>query len=272
MPKLNLPPDVGFGAYRRAVSRRQQQNLLTRCRPRRAAPRRTADTLLTHHPFAVGMQYSQGTYIRAYYYQNYFGNSTYFEISWVGAVNSVAFPMLAPFVGSLVGYLGPQITAVTGAVTQCLGFILASFATQAWQMILTQGFIFGIGEVLIYFAGIASIQQHFLKKRGLAVGLTMSGSGFGGLVVSLLCQALIDKVGFAWSLRIIGFLLLGVGASCGLLMKSLVPPGFRTRKKGAKRGKALDFGVFRVEYFKAYYVSNAIGMVGTASERSERTS
>lgn len=211
--------------------------------------------------FAVGMQYSQGSYIRAYYYTNHFGADSYFSISWVGAVNSVAFPMFAPFFGPLVGFLGPQIAAISGAAIQGLAFILASFAKTTWQMILSQGLIFGIGEVLIYMAGIAAIQQHFSKKRGLAVGLTMSGSGFGGLAVSIMCQSLIDAVGFAWSLRIVAFLLFGVGAVCGLLMRPLVPPGFRTRVKG-KRGRILDFEVFKVKYFKLYYLSNGVAMFG----------
>ncbi|KAI9002039.1 major facilitator superfamily domain-containing protein [Hyaloraphidium curvatum] len=212
---------------------------------------------------SCGLQYAAGVYIRSYFYTQYFGPQTsYFVISFVGSLNAVAFPAFAPFTGSLCSYLGPRIVVITGGVIQGISLILASLATQPWQMLLSQGLMFGIGEVLVYMGGVAVIQQWFLRKRGLAIGLALSGSGFGGLAMSAVCQLLIDRFGFPWSLRIIGFLTLGVVVCCGALMTPRIKPGFRTGKVAGKRLPILDFSVFKNKHFVVFYVSGALSMMG----------
>lgn len=44
--------------------------------------------------------------------------------------------------------------------------------------------------------------QWFSKRRGIATGLAVSGSGLGGLAMSLVSQELLSHVGFAWTMRI----------------------------------------------------------------------
>ncbi len=113
----------------------------------------------------------------------------------------------------------------------------------------------------MYMGTINVIQQYFIKKQlGLSLGLVMSGSGFGGFVVSIVAQVLIDRLSIEWALRILGFVFLGVGIVCAIVMKSRVPPGFKSGK-GAK-GLSLDFTVFKIAYFKQYYVSQMISMFG----------
>ena len=74
----------------------------------------------------------------------------------------------------------------------------------------------GIGASLVWFPCISAAQQWFSKRRGFSVGIAISGSGFGGLILSNIVQAAIDHVGYQWALRIIGFIsfvCLGI-ASC----------------------------------------------------------
>lgn len=64
----------------------------------------------------------------------------------------------------------------------------------------------GIGSSLAWFPCISAPQQWFDKRRGLAVGMAISGSGIGGLVLSNVVQAAIQSVGYQWALRILGFI------------------------------------------------------------------
>ena len=58
-----------------------------------------------------------------------------------------------------------------------------------------------MGASFVWFPCIGAPQQWFNHHRGLAVGLAMSGSGIGGLVVSNICQAAIEQIGYRWALR-----------------------------------------------------------------------
>lgn len=62
----------------------------------------------------------------------------------------------------------------------------------------------------------------------MAIGAAASGSATGGIVIPVMVQSLLPRIGFAWTLRALGlvcFVLLGVS---NLIMKPRLPP----RKSG----------------------------------------
>ncbi|KAH9951079.1 MFS general substrate transporter [Amylocystis lapponica] len=80
--------------------------------------------------------------------------------------------------------------------------LLSSFATKVWHLILLQGICVGLGGGLLYFPVVLMLSQWFVQRRGLAVGLVFSGSGAGGFLFPLILNALLERVGFRWTLRI----------------------------------------------------------------------
>lgn len=72
-------------------------------------------------------------------------------------------------------------------------------------MYLTQGVMFGVGASFVWFPCISAPQEWFSSRRGIAVGLTMCGSGVGGLVLSNILQAVMIKLDYRWALRVAGF-------------------------------------------------------------------
>lgn len=52
------------------------------------------------------------------------------------------------------------------------------------------------------------IAHWFFKRRGLASGIAFIGGGFGGVLFPLVIQALLPRVGWAWSIRVLGFIML----------------------------------------------------------------
>lgn len=46
--------------------------------------------------------------------------------------------------------------------------------------------------------------QFFMRKRGLASGITSCGGGIGGAVWSIAVQKMISGVGLEWTYRILG--------------------------------------------------------------------
>lgn len=79
-----------------------------------------------------------------------------------------------------------------------------SFANQLWQLYLTQGMLFGIGAAFCFAPSVTLPSQWFYKRRGLATGIAVSGSGIGGVVLSPLTQHLIATMGYRNALRVLG--------------------------------------------------------------------
>ena len=61
----------------------------------------------------------------------------------------------------------------------------------------------------------------------MAFGLVVSGSSLGGVVLPIMVQRLIVRIGFGWAMRSTAFLLLGLLIVGNLTLKSLLPPSQR---------------------------------------------
>ncbi|KAI0671132.1 MFS general substrate transporter [Trametes maxima] len=78
----------------------------------------------------------------------------------------------------------------------------SSFVSKIWQLILLQGVGVGIGGGFVYMPVIKLLPEWFSERRGLAGGIIFAGTGVGGFVFPFILNALLDKVGLSWTLRI----------------------------------------------------------------------
>jgi MFS family permease len=86
-----------------------------------------------------------------------------------------------------------------------LGMGLASLSTKVYQLLLTQGLLYGIGASCLYFPILAAAPEYFNSHRGTAMGIVLSGAGMGGLIMAPAIRALITAVGGRWTLRCLAF-------------------------------------------------------------------
>ena len=78
----------------------------------------------------------------------------------------------------------------------------------------------GVGNGLMYVTSMVTVQHYFDKRRAMATGIAVSGSGVGTLTFGLLTSYLLDEVGWQWTLRIQAAIILG-GVLCGALYRPL---------------------------------------------------
>ncbi len=197
--------------------------------------------------------YTFGVYQR--YYTQVFPDSTPFQISWIGSIGAAAMPGFGFISGRLADKYGYRLMILIGGFVICLAYVLASFATAVWHLYLTQGLMYGIGMSLCYFPAVSVPSQWFKARRGLAVGIAVSGSGLGGLIGAPVVQALIDSVGWQWSLRILGIMALTAAIAGMLMIRTRVPP--KTRK-----GPIIAFYLFKDKRFCLLACSSLIGAFG----------
>ncbi|KAI1380606.1 major facilitator superfamily domain-containing protein [Hypoxylon crocopeplum] len=98
--------------------------------------------------------------------------------------------------------LTPRTITISGVLIMTVGFTLASFSSSIWHLLLTQGFLVGLGMSLLYFPLLAPAPEYFTSHRATAMGFILAGGGAGGLIFSPVIRALLSSVGGRWTLRI----------------------------------------------------------------------
>ena len=151
------------------------------------------------------------------------------DISWIGSMQVFLIFFVGAFTGRLTdaGYF--RHIFVLGTALQILGIFATSFADGSyWQLFLAQGVCMGLGNGCLFCPCMSILSTYFSKKRSLAIGIAASGSGTGGLVFPIMVRQLLPKVGFAWTVRAMGFI---VAAS---LVGSLffIKPRVKPRRSG----------------------------------------
>jgi len=91
---------------------------------------------------------------------------------------------------------------------------------------LAQGILTGTVMAFLMFPAMAAVSQYFDKKRAAALGLAVSGSSVGGVVIPIALSKMLNSssLGFGWSVRIIGFIMLPFLAFSCVVIKSRLPP------------------------------------------------
>ncbi|KAI9159430.1 hypothetical protein H9P43_008792 [Blastocladiella emersonii ATCC 22665] len=184
-------------------------------------------------------------------------------ISLIGTLTPVAMTVASPFSGRLAESWGFRNTLALGAVVSGVSLLLASFATQVWHLLLTQGVLYGVSCSLGLNPGLALVAQWWQKRRSTAIGISVAGSGVGGLVSVNLIQAIMPSVGVAWTLRVlaaINFALLAIAAL--LARPRLAAPSKSNGTGGAPAPPLLNLALFREKRFILLYIGLALNTFG----------
>jgi MFS family permease len=125
--------------------------------------------------------------------------------------------------------------------------------------------MFGLGASFVWFPCIGAPQEWFSSRRGSAVGLTMCGSGVGGLIISNICQAAILSLGYRWALRIAGFICFFFLALATILVKQSPAQLAKQSKQDANNEGLREMFTKQKELLKnsQFNIMLAVGFVTT---------
>lgn len=73
------------------------------------------------------------------------------------------------------------------------------------------------------------VATYFSDSRVFALAFCLVGSGTGGMLLPGLVKALLNSIGFGWTVRVLGFVMLATSIPTILLLQPRLPP----RKAGA---------------------------------------
>ncbi|RFN50741.1 peptide chain release factor 1 [Fusarium flagelliforme] len=172
-------------------------------------------------------------------------------ISWIGSLEVCLIFLIGTFSGRAfdAGYFRHALAL--GLFLQILGVFMTSIASEYWQVLLAQGICQGLGNGIIFAPTIANISTYFTSKKTIAISAAACGAATGGMVFPLIAQQLLPKVGFRWTVRVMG-LVVTVASGMILLLA-------RTRLKARKAGPLVEWAAFK----EPAYVLFAVAMFFT---------
>ncbi|KAJ8911075.1 hypothetical protein NQ315_015247, partial [Exocentrus adspersus] len=145
------------------------------------------------------------------------------KTAWVGSLLSGMYLSAGPLVSALTNKFGCRAVCVAGSLISTAAFVLSIFSPTVNWLMLTYGFIGGIGFGLIYLPAVVCVGYYFETKRSLATGIAVCGSGVGTFAFAPLATFLLESYGW----RGANLILAGLILNCvifGALMRPLEYP------------------------------------------------
>jgi len=136
--------------------------------------------------------------------------------SMAHTLRAISLGVLAPFVAIAIAKFGAKRTMVAGVIVGIVAMcLLGTVTTQLWQWIVLWGFIMPLS---FSFGGALPIQTiityWFNIKRGMALGIVLSGGALAGFVAAPLYTYIIQQTG-TWKT---GWLTAGGFCVCALIV------------------------------------------------------
>ncbi|KAK5109392.1 hypothetical protein LTR62_007058 [Meristemomyces frigidus] len=182
-----------------------------------------------------GLMNTIGVY-QAYVAENQLSEYSESTIGWIFSL----YVFLSFFCGLQIGPIfdakGPRLLVFAGSPG------MSNELPEYWHFIIVFGVLGGTGTSLIFTPAVSAVGHFFYEKRANATGLAATGGSIGGIIFPLMFQALIPKLGFAWTTRIQGFIFIILLIPANLLIRARLPP----RPGGSV---VPDFTIFRQPAF-----------------------
>ncbi|TDL28262.1 MFS general substrate transporter [Rickenella mellea] len=151
-----------------------------------------------------GIVNSYGVF-QKYYMNTLLSTSSSSTISMIGSVQPFLIYGLGPIVGTFFDAYGTLLLFPLGSCIVVSSLVILSFCQehQVYQFFLVHGVVFGIGTAMIFNPALTVLGQWFRRKRAFALGIAGAGGSLGGLVLPILLQSLIHRIGFPWAVRVL---------------------------------------------------------------------
>ncbi len=162
------------------------------------------------------------------------------DLGWTGTAVSGAYSLFMVWhsmcylgAGRLNDRYGPRATLAVSVIVLAAGYALMTTVGSLWQLYLVYGVVIGTGCGFCFAPITSTVSRWFVKKRGMALGVTVAGIGIGTMAMAPCAQFLISRLEWRTSYILIAVVLLAIGLPISRLMrldpaeKGLSPDGVR---------------------------------------------
>nr|VWP00649.1 MFS domain-containing protein [Ganoderma boninense] len=192
---------------------------------------------------------------QAYYTTTILKGTSPSTIAWIGSIQYALVFIPGLVVGRIfdMGYVKLPL-GLASALLVTATFLTAQ-CTEYWQFLLCQGIAVGLACGTIFGILMGAPAHWFKRKLGRASGVMALGSSVAGTVHPIIVKNLIQKVGFPWTMRVLGFIEIALLAILFATVERRLPPKVHN-------GPFFDFSVFKDVPFSLYTTSAFVAFLG----------
>jgi MFS family permease len=193
---------------------------------------------------AYGLQFSFGLFVKA------IGDDTGWsrrDLSLPYAVYVALYSLLSSVSGRLTDRYGPRLVVLGGGLLLGIGWAGFGLSQDLWHTYIGLGVVAAFGMSAAWVPCNATVVRWFVRRRGLAVGISSAGGSAGNLVAPPLVAVLIAGIGWRASLVVLGAIaVVGLAVAARFMVRDpesrqLLPDGDRPAGDGSGAG-AVTYG------------------------------
>lgn len=143
------------------------------------------------------------------------------RISWIISICVFVLTFTAPLSTILSARFSHRLVVMAGGLLVSTGMVIASFATQVYQMYLAIGLLSGLGYCLSFLPTVTILSQYFDKKRSVVTAVASTGECFAMFAFAPALTALKERIDWRYSILLVGLLQLNI-AVCGALLRPII--------------------------------------------------
>ncbi|KAH8649208.1 monocarboxylate transporter [Xylariales sp. PMI_506] len=163
-------------------------------------------------------------------------------VGWIFSIHGFFLYIGSSQLGSVFDKYGVKPLVVAGSIGYFISIMSLSFCTEYYQFVLAFGILGGVSASCLFTPSVCAVGHWFSKRRAFATGIAYTSGSLGGVVFPLLFLYLAPRIGYPWTMRIIGFVSGTMFmAACALLNTRLAPD--------TTAGLALDLKALRDPLF-----------------------
>jgi len=152
-----------------------------------------------------GVCFTFGIFINEY--TEYYGSSKG-KTALIGALIPGMYLGIGPVSSALANKFGFRAVTITGSIISSAAFFLSTLSPNVDILLVTYGILGGFGFGLIYLPSVVIVNFYFNKRRALATGIAVAGSGLGTIVFAPLGRVLLNMYGWKGSHMVLSGLIL----------------------------------------------------------------
>jgi MFS family permease len=178
-----------------------------------------------------GARYSFGIFVQPLTADNGWSRSV---VSLAASINLLVYALAGIASGKLLDRAAPRWIATAGSVASAAGFLICAVAKTPWMFYFAYGILYGFGSAWMGTVTVtSSVGKWFIRKRGLAIGISGMGTSFGTLTLTPVAAYLLEHSSWKAGFLFFGINLLIPGLFIAqLLMRRTVPEAYGLRPDG----------------------------------------
>ncbi|CAG9998464.1 unnamed protein product [Clonostachys byssicola] len=198
---------------------------------------------------SYGFMQSVGT-IQSYLQLNQLQDYSVGQVGWIPGVYLFLTYFFGIQIGPICDYGGLMPVGAIGVLMTIASFFILAECTAYWHFMLCLGLLAALGSATISTLGMSVVGKLFVRRRGLAMGIALTGSAVGSIILPLMLRSLLPGIGWKWTMRVLAFTIAGIttpGLLCFLPSQRLAARAPRQRLHNSQA--LLDFTAFQSPAF-----------------------